>query len=53
MSVSRVTTGSLARELAAKGVCVYAHSVNHPPLFDYLRTLGVVGIYSDRLTKLD
>lgn len=53
MSVSRVTNGSLARELAAEGVCVYAHSVNHLPLFDYLRTLGVVGIYSDRLTKLD
>jgi glycerophosphoryl diester phosphodiesterase len=53
MTSQRAVTGSLAEQLSALGVVVFAHTVNDHWTADRLRQRGVYGVYTDWLSPAD
>jgi glycerophosphoryl diester phosphodiesterase len=53
LSLRRAFSSSLSEELKKRGVFVYAHTVNESAVWEYLRSMGVYGVYTNLLTLED
>jgi glycerophosphoryl diester phosphodiesterase len=53
LPANRAIKGSLAQDLKGSGVFVYAHTVNHSEVYEYLQGRGVDGIYTDKLFPVE
>ncbi len=49
MPISRAQESDLSRQLEAKGIYVYTHTVNDLETFNEVKEKGVKGIYTDYL----
>ena len=49
LPINRAINSSLALDLKARGVFVYAHTVNQAEVYEYLQDKRIGGIYSDKL----